>query len=161
MANHLLLVLSPVRLYNVTDTDMINSFQMLYHLLQNPHNNLSYNTVMQYHKYSLFFLFALHLNLVNFRYNFWYQMILVKHQVNFLHIQKFRYILLTVVLFHGKKSLLLVVHQINHLYPLLSIPSLPTVLLCFPSHQIELPTVAQLLWTNLKPLRYNFEKVPD
>ena len=29
------------------------------------------------------------------------------------------------------------------------------------SHQIELPTVAQLLWTNLKPLRYNFEKVPD
>ena len=25
MANHLLLVLSPVRLYNVTDTDMINS----------------------------------------------------------------------------------------------------------------------------------------
>jgi len=27
--------------------------------------------------------------------------------------------------------------------------------------EIELPTVAQLLWTNLKPLRYNFEKVPD
>ena len=31
----------------------------------------------------------------------------------------------------------------------------------FSSKEIELPTVAQLLWTNLKPLRYNFEKVPD